>query len=423
MQLPNLWHLFNLRSSPFFQETLSDTYPLSLFVGRAEDSSRILRAIGSDSSSRQLIEGPPGIGKTTLAQYVKGQAADAGYLSTVDPVRVSSTDTSETLLMGILRYIYETLVAQTADLSNLDPVQTARQLVRAFRTRDTQASVSLAGFGGGGGQSTTYVESGMLNPRMVVPELLDHLVDVARIELGAEGLLLHINNLENLSAAEQEEAGRAMQDIRDVFLTSGLHTLVVGTSNATSTIIGSNAQLRSVFAMPGPLSPLRPDEFIELLRRRYDYLRLEDDQSARPPVEAEAAQEVYELFHGDLRGVLRALDEAAHELIGYGEEAADPMTFADIRTVLRPRYRDEMENNLSDATADYLLDLKDMGGDLFTQADLERPEMWDVTRGQVSRTLRQLQQYGYVREAQRDGRQILYSLTGAGHMILGTEPH
>jgi hypothetical protein len=37
MALPNLWGLYNLRSSPFFQATLradSQSTPLQLFVGR-----------------------------------------------------------------------------------------------------------------------------------------------------------------------------------------------------------------------------------------------------------------------------------------------------------------------------------------------------------------------------------------------------
>ena len=37
MALPNLWGLYNLRSSPFFQTTLradSQASPLRLFVGR-----------------------------------------------------------------------------------------------------------------------------------------------------------------------------------------------------------------------------------------------------------------------------------------------------------------------------------------------------------------------------------------------------
>jgi hypothetical protein len=65
--LPNVWHLFNLTESPFFQQTLragQDKYPITLFVGRAQDAERFLRTVGgSPHSSRQTVHGPVGVGK------------------------------------------------------------------------------------------------------------------------------------------------------------------------------------------------------------------------------------------------------------------------------------------------------------------------------------------------------------------------
>jgi hypothetical protein len=55
MALPNLWGLYNLRSSPFFQATLradSQAMPLSLFVGRQRERQLLLTTIGSSPSSR-----------------------------------------------------------------------------------------------------------------------------------------------------------------------------------------------------------------------------------------------------------------------------------------------------------------------------------------------------------------------------------
>ena len=65
MALPNLWRLYNLRSSPFFQATLrqdSEATPLSLFVGRQNERQRLLTSIGGSRSSRQAVAGRPGIG-------------------------------------------------------------------------------------------------------------------------------------------------------------------------------------------------------------------------------------------------------------------------------------------------------------------------------------------------------------------------
>jgi len=417
MPLPNVWQIFNLRSTPFFQETLSDTYPLDLFVGRDAETDRILQGIGSAPTSRQLIEGPAGFGKTTLAQYIKYLADEDGYLSYARPVSVGSAETADSLSIGILSYVYETILSRgDLNLLEIESMQTARQLVRAFRTRDVSASISILGFGGGGGGATQYVDSGYLSPRRVVETLLPDMVRIARNELGSSGLIVHIDNLENLADSSQAQAGEAIRDIRDLFLIEGVHYLIVGTQEAIRSTVAAHSQLRSVFPMHGPLGPLSRDEFLQLLNRRYDFLRLDPELDVRPPVAPDAIHEIYSLFRGDLRGVLRAFDEAAHELLGYGADAEAAMTVADIRTVLGPRYLAEMQSNLSQAEASSLLQLSTLEGERFTQADLQRH--WDVSRGRVSQILVPLQDFGYVRELERQGRRIVYTLTGPSTIII-----
>ena len=58
MALPNLWGLYNLRSSPYFQATLradSQAMPLHLFVGRQRERQLLLTTIGSSASSLQPV--------------------------------------------------------------------------------------------------------------------------------------------------------------------------------------------------------------------------------------------------------------------------------------------------------------------------------------------------------------------------------
>ena len=93
MALPNLWGLYNLRSSPYVQATLrSDTEatPLNLFVGRERERQLLLTTIGSGRSSRQAVAGRPGIGKTTLVQAVKADAQEAGYWTSSEIMSLGS---------------------------------------------------------------------------------------------------------------------------------------------------------------------------------------------------------------------------------------------------------------------------------------------------------------------------------------------
>jgi len=76
--------------------------------------------------------------------------------------------------------------------------------------------------------------------------------------------------------------------------------------------------------------------------------------ASRRPQRAEPATvaDLDALFRGDLRGTFRALDAAAHGLVGYGPRDADaPMTAADVRAVLCHRYAEELAASLPDALA------------------------------------------------------------------------
>ncbi|WP_034416768.1 ATP-binding protein, partial [Candidatus Synechococcus spongiarum] len=78
---PHSWQAYNLRGSPYFQDSLSRNArntPLSLFVGRQRELQKLLiRIEGSLTGSRQAVAGRPGIGKTTLVEVVKAEARDA----------------------------------------------------------------------------------------------------------------------------------------------------------------------------------------------------------------------------------------------------------------------------------------------------------------------------------------------------------
>ncbi|HEY0777359.1 MAG TPA: AAA family ATPase, partial [Gemmatirosa sp.] len=398
---------------------------MSLFVGRDAESERLLGGIGSAPSSRQVVQGAPGVGKTTLVQHVKEQAARAGVLSAPEPVSVGHADSAETVYVRVLSAVYEAVLAN-GDFTTkaLEPLETARQLVRAFRVRSIGANVSLPGLGGvGGSTGKQYVTPSTAQPSVVVPGLLRQLADVAREHLGAVGLLVHLNNLENLTEADAEHAGAIVRDLRDTcLLAEGYHWLLVGTTDAMRTVVAAQPQVRSVFAVPQPLAPLAVDELHALLARRYEYLRLDATRPVRAPVEAAAVADLYALFRGNLRGTFRALDEAAHELVGYGPRNADaPMTAADVRAVLRQRYAEELAASLPEALADYLRRLADRGpGATFTQRELV--DAWRVTQSAVSQTLGALQRHGYVAEVERReaagrGRpQTGYALTGAARL-------
>ncbi|MYK06785.1 MAG: ATP-binding protein, partial [Synechococcus sp. SB0670_bin_20] len=103
---PHPWQAFNLRGSPYFQDSLSRNArntALSLFVGRQRELRKLLiRIEGSLTGSRQAVAGRPGIGKTTLVEAVKAEAGDAGYWVAPKSIALTPEATSLDLLGQVL---------------------------------------------------------------------------------------------------------------------------------------------------------------------------------------------------------------------------------------------------------------------------------------------------------------------------------
>ncbi len=418
MPLKNLWHLYNLTESPFFQQDLQGTgrYPIDLFEGRDEEATRLLNVIGGSASSRQTVEGLPGFGKTTLTQFVKARAAAAGYLSYPDPVSAAGADTADSLLVRLLSYVYDAVASQAGHPLSKEPVvDEARRLVLDTRVRDVKVAASVAGFGFDRDVSQRTERAALHSGLLTIPPLLRDLSAAARANRFA-GIVVHINNLENLvTDAERTRAGVVMRDLRDVFLIDGYHFVLVGTPEAVRSIVAPHAQLRSVFAVARPLEPLGEDAFQRLLARRYAHLRV-GRGDVRPPVADEAARAVYRIYRGDLRGTLRALDTGANELIGLTDPPGSPIELPELMAVLGPMLAAEAEATLSDTLLEYLFALRNVNG-TFTQRELIA--LWGLSQGTVSQNVKELQRLGYVQEQRREGRQVTYSLTGPSRIILG----
>ncbi|HEX5409123.1 MAG TPA: hypothetical protein VFW89_05070 [Gemmatimonadaceae bacterium] len=420
--LPNLWHLYNLRESPFFQDTLGSTpvrHPLSLFVDRDAEARQLLAVIGGSGSSRQAIAGPPGVGKTTLAQWVKARAIEADYWATDELVPVYPGDSAEHLLGRLLGNVYDAAVAQRPAAADNPALRDARQLVRVARLESVGGGVSALGIGASlshGTSAVTPTGALLLDGPRVLRELLAFVRGA-----GAKGVVVHLNNLENLSERDAAAAADVLRSLRDtVLLQPGLHTLVVGTTEAVLTVTTAHAQLRSVFATPLVLAPLSPDGINRLLAARYDYLMSDRRHAATPPVAPRAVSALARLFRGDLRSLLKALDEGASVLIGIGRgKPGTPLAEREIRPVLQIRYEQQMRMELPEPRVLQLRAWAQNDPAAHETQDSLRVR-WKRSQGGVSKALRDLIVHGYVVALPRTaGQPATYALSGASRLIFG----
>ena len=392
MALPNLWSLYNLRSSPYFQATLradSQATPLRLFVGRQRERQLLLTTIGSSASSRQAVAGRPGIGKTTLVQTVKADAQAGGYWSSDEIIPINAEGASEHLLGQLLSGVYDAVLANCPTAAGPE-VEAAQQLVRSIRLRGGGLSLSAFGLGVGGSQS----ESVATPPGALLldgPRVLRDLLRYA-IGQGARGIVLHLNNLENLS-----EADASRHD--------GLHLIVVGTTDAVRTVV---------------LEPLALRDVEQLLANRYEALQLDPSSPWRSPVDIAVVQRLYELFRGDLRGLLKALEDGITALLGLTSAGAEvtPVGLDDLLLTLRQRNQAELQEQLGDTAWERLLGwAKEDSASTQTQAQLV--DLWQVKQPSVSQTLQQLIEAGAVEALPRRGREaIQYLMTGTARLAL-----
>ena len=417
--LPNLWHVYNLRESPYFQETLGgdpERFPLSLFVGRRAETRRLLAAIGGSGSSRQAVGGAPGVGKTTLVQSVKAEAIRAGYWATDRLVPFYPNDTSEMVLGRLLSALYDAvLTARPATASN--PVmQSAQQLVRVARLESGGASVSILGVGGGfsKGSSAVTPSGAML---LDGPRLVSDLLALVR-GAGARGVVLHLNNLENLSDRDARHAAEILRSLRDaVLLQDGLHILLAGTEESVAAVTGTHAQVRSVFTTPLILEALSGGEVLDLLHARYEHLARASAKPPIPPIAAKAVEALYPLFRGDLRTLFKVLEEAAMLLVGVVGKPGVSIPLTELQPALRQRYG-AIVANLDEKRQRQLRAWGKKPGQVHTQKSLVA--LWKISQPAVSGALAALEHEGFVVTLNRRGADpVRYALSGVSRLVFG----
>jgi hypothetical protein len=359
---------------------------------------------------------------------LKAVALQDGYLTTDALVPFVTGDTPEAFLGRVLSAVYDIILANRPMAGGHEAMLAAQQMVRAARLATGGASASLFGVGGGVTKGITVV-----TPKDVLidgPRVLRDLLTLVR-NSDARGLLLHLNNLESLSGRDLARAADLLQSLRDPMLMhEGLHVVLVGTTDAVNDVLGAHAQVRNVFRAPLLLEPLSLIEVHTLLRARYDIWRLHDDRPVHAPVEEEAVDRLFEVFQGDLRGLLKALDDGVEECIGLGAtgdataatrsgSAVPPVALPELARALQARYAAVMRGELDEARIAQLDQWATTDPDA-VRTQRELMGLWSLSQGTVSTVLGTLVGAGYVIARPRQGNEpIQYTLSGKSRIVIG----
>jgi hypothetical protein len=427
--LPTAWNVYNLKASPFWQDALDHenaARPMSLFVGRHAELAALRDGIieAGERGSRQAVAGELGVGKTTLVKALKAEVHDAGYLTVNDFVPVVGDDTTTSLIGRIIAVVYETILANRPATHDNAAMQAAELLVRSTRVATGGGGLSAAGFGF---SATKGVMASTPKDLMYDgPRVLRDLMALVRSS-DALGLVLHMNNLENLSTDQATRSATEFRDLRDlVFMHDGLHVVVVGTPDAIQDVVVAHEQVRNIFSVR-QIAPLTVPEVRQLLAARYTHLQLDTTREVIAPIDDTVVALLVDLYRGDLRGVLKALDDGVRPNIGlaYNSVSADSVSGVQavgveaLRATLRPRYGQQLAQHLETRRVEQLTQWGARAPDtLHTQTSLR--VLWKLGQSAVSIALTALIANGYVVALPRQGKApIQYALSGTSRLVFG----
>lgn len=409
-----LWEPFGMRSTPFFQEelrpTAGDEHPISLFVGREAEVRRVVRRIRSDRSSRTIVEGEPGIGKTSFVNRVKAEAAAIGVATHEHPVRVTSDTTRASFVGDVLRALARIRIAG-GGASRAGDEFWERTVRRLEGGEMHGGGVSAAGFGAS--VSRAWVAPAMGGDALY--EELGEALSLLRNELSGE-VLIHVNNLESVSADASRAAAVLLLDLRDYLLLPGAHWIFVGASGVEDAIFRFYDQVGGIFPAAEALDPLPPSLLEQLLELRYRHLAIGKEYVA-PILPADAAR-LYGLYQGDLRNFLRLLGDAAERGLGIGE--IRPMHAPEVSRLVAPDYARRLLRSLGEGDYQHLAAIfeanRKAGGEFrVTDAAQALP----ISQAAVSQLVGRLVDQRVVRRIGSAGRSIFYRPTGEALVAFG----
>lgn len=313
----NTWNMYGLKDNPFTTDPLTqygEELPISKsFVGREKEREKIKRIIHSNKSSRLLVYGDIGVGKTSLVNYVKFEAAkDSQYLTLLSELGIQYDWTPEDFMAATVRHVYAT-INQTEGIRKRFNGSLLNKLAVIFggdRGYNAELGASIHGMGGSikYGKSFTAPRLDGNSLKLLFQEILSELM-----KIGYKGTIIHYNNLELVQDKGENQLKRIMNGVRDFLQVKGAHFVFV----SDKTLYEMFQQLRRVediFQVPIIVEPFELKEIENIIGTRFALLKIEGVNPVEP-FDAESLKILFGLYQGNLRGILRSLDATITDVV------------------------------------------------------------------------------------------------------------
>lgn len=323
-----VWDRLGFRENPYYLTHLPVTSVAGeLFTGRDADRRRLRDSLLTNPAGRTLVQGPPGVGKTSLVNVVQqdlwAAAGDAAgrRAPTVEVVETSAGMSREAFLLTVLSAAVASarqLFAADAALDREPAFRAAAAMVTQTLEREAvmTATAGVMGIGGSLGESlVTFTPLGITTPALL--ERLRPLVALLCDRAAAAGLVVPVNNLDALA---YEDARDVLTALRDVVSTAQrIHWIFIAGAGFAERLESDPRGRRlseSFTGSPVNLLPLGWPDVEEALERRRRVFAARPREAPPPlPLSAAVTQRIYDAGGAELRFTFKRCSDVAQDFL------------------------------------------------------------------------------------------------------------
>ena len=310
--IDSIWPKYGLTETPYSTSPLKlfGTLPIDkIFANRVAELRELGTRIKSSGSSRTLVVGEPGVGKTTFGNYLRWMLCFQNrtlskFVTTPVELKVQESWDSNQFLRATLASIYNASVIfeWKKNGHGIKTLGDVENYIKTTKNRSGGADFNTPVWGVG----VSYGETLNLPDDVPGEVLEDFFLRVCK-ELRDQGtsLVIQYNNLENVN---NDKLSSLLLSIRDFLQQDNLHTIFLGPPSSLAAF-ERHLQVRSVFGKDIFLNPLGEDQVLTILENRCKALRIPGGRYIKP-YEDSTIKELYRSLNGNLRSICKILDDA-----------------------------------------------------------------------------------------------------------------
>lgn len=335
--LKDIWELYGVKENPFSTSpilVIGGSIPIDSFVGRTEFIKKLSKIIASKGGSRTFVYGDIGVGKTSFVNVVRSSAYEKGFFTHFKEITTQDKWTSDDFILNTLSAIYSTLKLLVQRPISNDLYKKLESLFGIGRV-SINGGISIAGFGGNFGteQATENLTSFSLQ------DFFSDIVEDINKKTGKE-IIIHYNNLELVS---ENKIRYLFNNLRDFFQTKGVHFIFIGNLTAYS-ILQSVPRFSSILTdIPFHMEPLKFTEVKEIIKKRFEALRISSNYNIIYPYNEDCLNVVYDLMGGNIRDILNTMSTAVFSATGEAPIVLDRNKLTKVlKEILEKSYLDKL---------------------------------------------------------------------------------